>query len=46
MRNCKNPRNGKWTDAGKTDGAFAAPDAEDWVLLLQKLRESNQTNLK
>jgi len=32
-----NPRNGKWTDAGKTsDSTFVAPDADDWVLLLQK----------
>lgn len=31
-----NPRDGKWADASKTDGTFTAPNAEDWVLLLQK----------
>jgi len=32
-----NPRNGKWADAEKNGaGIFIAPDAEDWVLLLQK----------
>ncbi len=32
-----NPRNGKWANADKTGtGFFVAPDAEDWVLLLQK----------
>jgi hypothetical protein len=32
-----NPRNGKWVDAEKNGaGVFIAPDAEDWVLLLQK----------
>ena len=35
-----NPRDGKWADAGKTNGTFTAPDAEDWVLLLQKQQES------
>ena len=42
-----NPRNGKWADADKTGaGVFIAPDAEDWVLLLQKPQESKQTNVK
>ena len=42
-----NPRNGKWADADKTGaGVFVAPDAEDWVLLLQKPQESKQTNVK
>ncbi len=42
-----NPRNGKWADAGRTTGGtFTAPDAEDWVLLLQKAQESRQTNVK
>lgn len=32
-----NPRNGKWANADETDtGVFVTPDAEDWVLLLQK----------
>jgi len=42
-----NPRNGKWADTGRTSGGtFAAPDAEDWVLLLQKAQESKQINVK
>jgi hypothetical protein len=42
-----NPRNGKWADADKTGaGVFVTPDAEDWVLLLQKPQESKQTNVK
>jgi hypothetical protein len=31
-----NPRDGQWADARKTNGSYVAPDAEDWVLLLQK----------
>jgi len=42
-----NPRNGKRTDAGKTNGGtFTTPDADDWVLLLQKPQESKQTNVR
>jgi hypothetical protein len=31
-----NPRDGQWADARKTNGSYVAPDAEDWVLLIQK----------
>jgi len=42
-----NLRNGKRTDADKTaEGTFAAPEKNDWLLLLQKAQESRQTNVK
>jgi hypothetical protein len=42
-----NPINGKRTHADKTaEGAFAAPDQNDWALLLQKTREFKRTDVK
>jgi hypothetical protein len=42
-----NPRDGKWTDADKTGtGVFVAPDAEDWVLLIEEPQESKRAYVK